>query len=118
MDGPTLRWDTGDEKISSFAWGRAYVHRSSLDKYFSKISHKKKSWTFLKQAKITTVAPLRSENSVFHMKCKIVGEVKLGLYTEAETSDLSSLLEKVIKVSNIGKRENGMHGILEGSASV
>ena len=52
------------------------------------------------------------------MKCKIVGEVKLGLYTEAETSDLSSLLEKVIKVSNIGKREYGMHGILEGSASV
>ena len=45
------------------------------------------------------------------MKCKIVGEVKLGLYTEAETSDLSSLLEKVIKVSNIGKREYGMHGI-------
>ena len=36
----TIRWDTGDEKISSFAWGGAYAHRSSLDKYFSKISHK------------------------------------------------------------------------------
>ena len=31
-----LRWDTGDEKISSFAWGGAYAHRSSLDKYFQK----------------------------------------------------------------------------------
>ena len=28
-----LRWDMGDEKISS------YAHKSSLDKYFSKISH-------------------------------------------------------------------------------
>ena len=36
----TLRWDTGDEKISSLAWRGAYAHRSSLDKYFSKISHK------------------------------------------------------------------------------
>ena len=34
----TLRWDTGNEKISSFARGGAYAHRSSLDKYFSKIS--------------------------------------------------------------------------------
>ena len=53
--------------------------------------------------KITTMAPLKSENSVFLMKCKIVGEVKLGPYTEAETSDLSTLLDKVIKVNNIGK---------------
>ena len=45
---------------------------------------------------MTTVAPLRSENSVFLMKCKIVEEVKLGPYTEAETSGLSTLLEKVI----------------------
>ena len=83
-----LRWYTGDEKISSFAWGGAYAHRSSLDKYFSKISHKQnKSWIFLKQAKITTVAPLRSENSDFLMKFKIVGEVKLGPYTESKTSN-------------------------------
>ena len=38
--GHPLRWDTGDEKISSFALGGGYAHRSSLDKYFSKISHK------------------------------------------------------------------------------
>ena len=114
-----LRWDTGDEKISSFAWGGAYAHRSSLDKYFSKISHKQnKSWIFLKQAKITTVAPFRSENSDFLMKLKIVGEVKLGPYTEAETSDSSTLLERVIKVSNIGKRVYGMRGVLEVSDSV
>ena len=100
-----LRWDTGDEKISTFAWGGAYAHRSSLDKYFSKISHKQnKSWIFLKQAKITTVAPFRSENSDFLMKLKIVGEVKLGSYTEAQTSILSALLEMVIEVSNFGER--------------
>ena len=69
-------------------------------------------------SKITTVAPLRSENSVFLMKCKIVEEVKLGTYTEAETSDSSILLEKVIKVSNIGKRVYGMLGVLEVSASI
>ena len=110
----TLRWDTGDEKISTFAWGRAYTHKSSLDKYFSKISHKQnKSWIFLKQAKITTVAPFRSENSDFLMKLKIVGEVKLGPYTEAETSDSSTLLESVIKVSNIGKHVYGMRSVLE-----
>ena len=28
-----------NEKKSSFAWGGAYAHRSSLDKYFSKIPH-------------------------------------------------------------------------------
>ena len=69
-----LRWDTGDEKISTFAWGRAYAHRSSLD--------------------------------------------KLGPYTEAETSDSFTLLERVIKVINIGKRVYGMHGALEVSDSV
>ena len=52
------------------------------------------------------------------MKCKIVEEVKLGTYTEAETSDSSILLEKVIKVSNIGKRVYGMLGVLEVSASI
>ena len=79
----------GDEKISIFAWGGAYAHRSSLDKYFSKISHKQnKSWIFLKQAKITTVAPFRSANSDFDMKLKIVVEVKLGPYTESETSNM------------------------------
>ena len=52
------------------------------------------------------------------MKFKIVGEVKLGPYTEAETSDLSTLLEKIIKVSNIGKHVvYGMRGILEVSYS-
>ena len=58
---------------------------------------------------------LRSENSVFLMKCKIVEEVKLGPY---ETSDSSPLLERVIKISNIGKRIYGMCGVLELSASV
>ena len=52
------------------------------------------------------------------MKLKIVGEVKLGPYTEAETSDSSTLLERVIKESNIGKRVYGMRGILEVSDSV
>ena len=52
------------------------------------------------------------------MKCKIVGEVKLGPYTEAETSDSSTLLEKVIKVNNIWKHVHRMRGILEVSASV
>ena len=52
------------------------------------------------------------------MKSKIVEEVKLGSYTEAETSDSSTLLERVIKVSNIGKREYGMCGVLEVSDSV
>ena len=52
------------------------------------------------------------------MKLKIVGEVKLGPYTEAETSDLSTLLERVIKESNIGKRVYGMRGVLEVSDSV
>ena len=52
------------------------------------------------------------------MKCKIVEEVKLGPYTEAETSDSSTLLEKIIKVSNIGKRMYGMRGLLEVSDSV
>ena len=76
-----LRWDMGDEKISS------YAHKSSLDKYFSKISHEQnKSWIFLKQAKITTVAPFRSENSDFQMKLKIVGDFKLGPSTESEFS--------------------------------
>ena len=53
------------------------------------------------------------------MKFKIVGEVKLGPYTEAETSDSSTLLEKVIKISiNIGKRVYWMLGVLEVSASL
>ena len=74
----------GDEKISTFA----YAHRSSLNKYFSKISHKQnKSWIFLKQAKITKVAPFRSENLDYLMKLKILGEVKLGPYSESETSN-------------------------------
>ena len=47
------------------------------------------------------------------MKFKIVGEVNLGPYTEAETSDSFTLLEKVIKVSNIGKCVYGMLGVLE-----
>ena len=47
------------------------------------------------------------------MKWKIVGEVKFGPYTEVETSDSSTLLEKVIKVSNIGKLVYGMRGVLE-----
>ena len=34
-----LSWDTGDEKISRFACWGANAHWSSLDKYFSKISH-------------------------------------------------------------------------------
>ena len=59
-----------------------------------------------------------SENSVFLMKFKTVGEVKLGPYTEAETSDSSTLLERVIKVSNIGKHMYGMRGVLEVSDSV
>ena len=46
------------------------------------------------------------------MKFKIVGEVKLEPYTEAETSDSSTLLERAIKVSNIGKRVYGMRGVL------
>ena len=49
------------------------------------------------------------------MKLEVVGEVKLGHYTEAETSDSSTLLESVIKVSNIGMRGGG---ILEVSDSV
>ena len=61
----------------------------------------------------TTVAPLRSENSDFLMKFKIEGEVKLGPYTESETSDSSTLLERFIKVSNIGKRVYRMRGVLE-----
>ena len=52
------------------------------------------------------------------MKCKIVEEVKLGPYTEAETSNSSTLLERAIKVNNIGKRVYGMRGVLEVSASV
>ena len=52
------------------------------------------------------------------MKCKIVGEVKLGPYTEAETSDSSTLLEKVMNVSDIGKRMYEMRGVLEVSSSV
>ena len=48
----------------------------------------------------------------------IVGEAKLGPYTEAETSDLPTLLERVIKVSNIGKCVYGMRGIFEVSDSV
>ena len=67
---------------------------------------------------MTTVAPSGSENSDFFMKLKIVGEVKLGPYTEAETSDSSTLLERVIKVSNIGKRVYGMRGVLVVSDSV
>ena len=66
-----LRLDMGDEKISSFAWGGAYMpiaHTSSLDKFFSKISHKQKELIFLKQVRITTVAPFRNENSDFLMK--------------------------------------------------
>ena len=62
------------------------------------------------------VAPLRSENSDFLVKFKIAGEIKLGPYTEVETSDSSTLLERVIKVSNIGKRActlHGMRGVLE-----
>ena len=51
------------------------------------------------------------------MKLKIVGEVKLGPYTEAETSDSSTLLERVIKASNIVKRLYGMRGVLEVSDS-
>ena len=70
-------------------------------------------WIFLKQAKNTTVATFRSENSDFLMKLKIVEEVKLGPNTEAETSDSSTLLERVIKVSNIWKRVYGMRGVLE-----
>ena len=42
---------------------------------------------YLKNSKITTVAPLRCENSDFLMKLKIIGEVKLGPYTESETSN-------------------------------
>ena len=45
------------------------------------------------------------------MKLKIVDEVKLGPYTEAETSYSSTLLERVI--SNIGKHVYGMRGVLE-----
>ena len=52
------------------------------------------------------------------MKCKIVEEVKIGPYTEAEISESSTLLEKVIKVRNIGKRVYEMRGVLEVSASV
>ena len=44
--------------------------------------------------------------------------VKLGPCTEAETSDLSTLLERVIKVSDIGKSAYGMRGVLEVSDSV
>ena len=69
-------------------------------------------------AVIVTRSPFRSENSEFLIKLKIVGEVKLGPYTEAETSDSSTLLERVIKVSNIGKRVYGMRGVLEVSDSV
>ena len=88
------------------------IDTSSLIKYFSKISYtKNKSWIFLKQTKITT--PLRSENSDFLMKFKIVEEVKLRPYTEAETSNLSILLERVIKASNIWKHVYGMCGVLE-----
>ena len=52
------------------------------------------------------------------MKFKIVGEVQLGPYTEPETSDSSTFIEKVIKVSNIGKDVYGMRGVLEVSDSV
>ena len=52
------------------------------------------------------------------MKCKIVEEVKLGPYTEAETSDSSTLLERVIKVINFGKRVYGLRGVLEVSDSI
>ena len=39
------------------------------------------------------------------MKLKIIGEIKLGPYTEDETSDSSTLLERrIIKIRNIGKR--------------
>ena len=58
-------------------------------------------------------SPLRSENSDFFVKFKIVGEVKLGPFIEAETSDSSTLLERVFKVSNIGKSVYGMRGALE-----
>ena len=55
-----------------------------------------------KVTKITTVAPLRRENSIFLVflmkKCKFVGEVKLEPNTEAKTSDTSTPLEKVIRV--------------------
>ena len=39
-------------------------------------------------------------------------------FTEAETSDSSTLLESVIKVSNIRKRVLEMRGVLEVSDSV
>ena len=92
--------------LSSYVWGGAYAHTSS----------QKIRVEFFKIGKITTVALLRSENSVFSMKFKIVEEVKLGPYTE--TSDSSTLLDKVIKVSNIGKCVYGMRDVLEVSASV
>ena len=63
-------------------------------------------------------SPLRSENSDFFVKFKIVGEVKLGPFIEAETSDSSTLLERIIKGSHIGKRVYGMRGVLEVSALV
>ena len=52
------------------------------------------------------------------MKLRIVGKVKLGHYSEAETSDSSALLERVIIISNIGKHGYGMRGVLEVSDSV
>ena len=52
------------------------------------------------------------------MKLKIVGEVKLVPYTETEISDSFTLLERVIKITNIGKRVYGMHDVLEVSDSV
>ena len=51
---------------------------------------------FIKQTKITRVAPLRSENSDFLMKFKIVDEVKLGSYTDTETSYTYTLLASII----------------------
>ena len=52
---------------------------------FQKYLIQKKRVEFSKTGKITTVDPLRSENSDFLMKFKIVGEVELGPYTESET---------------------------------
>ena len=56
-----MRWDTGVEKMSSFAWREGQI----LTNIFQN-----KSRIFLKQAKITTVAPFGSENSDFLMKLK------------------------------------------------
>ena len=50
--------------------------------------------------KITTVTPLRSENSDFCMKWKIVGEVKLEPYAKAGYSETPTPPENIMQVCN------------------